>query len=181
MENTTMTASSKLESIFLPLMKEPILGFRAHTFVFKIQTLERRLQKNTAAESTAKLNRLQCIAEIHQLNKKEPSKNQLKYKVQYNSSYCPMPCAFAVTNTGWISSRRGGRALDLRTRSLGPGPSPAMFPRAHTACSATFGQVELRRLTRGGIPPAFMTAEVCSDDPAATFVRAQAASNCKDS
>ncbi|CAG2054087.1 unnamed protein product [Timema podura] len=39
--------------------------------------------------------------------------------------------------SGLMSPMSAGRASRLNTRSRATGPSPAMFPRAHTACSAT--------------------------------------------
>ena len=46
----------------------------------------------------------------------------------------------------------------LITKSLNSGPSPTMFPNAHTACSATFACVELRSLTKAGTAPLAATA-----------------------
>ena len=57
--------------------------------------------------------------------------------------------------------------------------SPAMFPRAHTACSHTVMWGEDRSSTRGWMAPPSTTARVSSEAPEAMLVRAQAASNCK--
>lgn len=70
------------------------------------------------------------------------------------------------------------KAPAVRTRSLVADPSPAIFPRAQTDCSATFGTGELSNSTNLGIAPALITSLVCSDVPEATLVKAQAASNC---
>ena len=55
---------------------------------------------------------------------------------------------------------------------------PAIFPRAHTACSHTLWWGEERSLTKLGTAPAFTTHLVWLLVPEAMFVRAQAASNC---
>lgn len=57
--------------------------------------------------------------------------------------------------------------------------SPAILPRAHTACSHTVMWGEDRSSTKGGMAPPSTTAWVCSEVPEAMLVRAQAASNCK--
>lgn len=80
--------------------------------------------------------------------------------------------------SGLIKSSRRGIASCARTKSRGSGPSPAMFPRAHTACSATFGEVDLSSFINFGTAPHLMTFCVCSDVPEAMFVNTQDASNC---
>lgn len=65
------------------------------------------------------------------------------------------------------------------TRSRSAGPSPMMFPRAHTACSQTFGCGDDNNLRNNGTAPECTTAIVCADVPEAMFVKAHAASNCK--
>ena len=72
---------------------------------------------------------------------------------------------------------KGATQPSLITKSLRLGPSPAMFPMAHTACSATFCLGEESNFTKGPTAPAFTTAFVCSGVPDATFVKAQQASN----
>src|ERR1700744_4460368 len=57
------------------------------------------------------------------------------------------------------------------------GLSPAILPRAQTACSRTSGSWLLRSSTKMGTAPASMTTWVCWAEPEAMFVRAQAASN----
>ena len=64
------------------------------------------------------------------------------------------------------------------TRSRQRGESPAMLPRAHTACSRTSSMGECSSWTKMGTAPASITTLVWSLVPEATFVRAQAASNC---
>lgn len=54
---------------------------------------------------------------------------------------------------------------------------PAMFPRAHTACSQTAMFVELSRRMKAGTAPALTTIFVWSLVPEAMLVSAQAASN----
>ena len=78
---------------------------------------------------------------------------------------------------GVTSARRGGTAPDSITWSLRLGPSPAMFPRAQTACSATLACWDDSSFTNGPTALAFTTARVCSEVPDATFVMAQVASN----
>jgi hypothetical protein len=56
--------------------------------------------------------------------------------------------------------------------------SPAMFPKAHTACSQTFGALLDRSLIKGPIALCFTTSLVWAEVPEAMFVKAQAASNC---
>lgn len=80
--------------------------------------------------------------------------------------------------SGLINSNKSGIASVPRTRSRGIAPSPAMFPSAHTACSATLGDADLSNATNFGIAPCLTTTRVCSDVPDATFVKAHAASNC---
>ncbi|MPC16790.1 hypothetical protein E2C01_009626 [Portunus trituberculatus] len=58
------------------------------------------------------------------------------------------------------------------------GESPAMFPRAHTACSWTSSKSELSSWIKIGTAPASITIRVCVLVPEAMLVRAQAASNC---
>lgn len=76
------------------------------------------------------------------------------------------------------SSINDGRALLFSTRSLLVGPSPAMLPKAQTACSTTLGWLPgASRRTRRGTEPAFTTVAVWSEVPDATLVKAHAASN----
>ncbi|KYN44515.1 hypothetical protein ALC56_00958 [Trachymyrmex septentrionalis] len=69
--------------------------------------------------------------------------------------------------SGLIKSNKRGRASCPRTRSRAYGPSPAIFPKAHTACSATTGDVDLSNFTNFGIAPYFTTFCVCKDVPEA--------------
>jgi hypothetical protein len=82
--------------------------------------------------------------------------------------------------SGLISSKSAGIAPNFNTKSRDVGPSPAMLPRAHTACSATCIYDELRSCTNFGTAPDLTTVSVCSDVPDAMFVSAQDASNCSD-
>ena len=54
---------------------------------------------------------------------------------------------------------------------------PAMFPRAHTACSLMWAWGDANREMNAGIAPPSTTALVCSEVPEAMLVRAQADSN----
>mmetsp|Transcript_97724 Transcript_97724/g.304747 ORF Transcript_97724/g.304747 Transcript_97724/m.304747 type:complete len:285 (-) Transcript_97724:2-856(-) len=65
------------------------------------------------------------------------------------------------------------------TRSRKLGESPAMLPRAQTACSRTSSFGEPRSSTKMGRAPCSTTTRVCSAVPEAMFVRTQAASNCR--
>ena len=56
--------------------------------------------------------------------------------------------------------------------------SPAIFPKAHTACSRTSSLGEDNNCTKIGTAPELITVAVSSDVPLATFVNAHAASNC---
>ena len=102
-------------------------------------------------------------------------------------------------------SSRGCRAFLDSTRSLHWCESPAMFPRAHTACAISQGVTrvgnlashsaclssltcsltsslgERRSCTKSGTAPLSITSRVLSEVPDATLVRAQAASNCSTS
>lgn len=80
--------------------------------------------------------------------------------------------------SGLIKSSKSGRASCPRTRSRAYGPSPAIFPKAHTACSATIGDADLSSLTNFGTAPC-LTFCVCTDVPEATLVNTHATSNCK--
>lgn len=82
--------------------------------------------------------------------------------------------------SGLISSSSAGIAPKFNTRSRAVGPSPAMLPRAHTACSATCIYDEPRSCTSFGTAPCLITVFVCSDVPDAMFVSAHDASNCND-
>ena len=77
----------------------------------------------------------------------------------------------------WSCCSRGGRAPACRTRSRHGGLSPAMLPRAHTACSRTSSLGLSRSRTKMGTAPTSMTTLVCSLVPLAMLVRAHAASN----
>mmetsp|Transcript_11649 Transcript_11649/g.26397 ORF Transcript_11649/g.26397 Transcript_11649/m.26397 type:complete len:397 (+) Transcript_11649:621-1811(+) len=76
----------------------------------------------------------------------------------------------------WLSS--GKSAPWPRTRSRHLGLSPAMLPRAQTACSRTSSLGLCRSCTKMGTALYSMTTRVCSLVPLAMFVRAHAASNC---
>mmetsp|Transcript_57276 Transcript_57276/g.161773 ORF Transcript_57276/g.161773 Transcript_57276/m.161773 type:complete len:275 (+) Transcript_57276:978-1802(+) len=65
------------------------------------------------------------------------------------------------------------------TRSRKFGESPAMFPRAQTACSRTSSLGDPRSITKIGRAPCSTTTRVCSAVPDAMFVSTQAASNCR--
>lgn len=73
--------------------------------------------------------------------------------------------------SGWMMPQR-------MVKSLHSEPSPAMFPRAHTAWSTTLWSVEERSWTNIGTAPASTTVLVWWDEPEAMLVRAHAASNC---
>ena len=81
--------------------------------------------------------------------------------------------------SGLINVSRGLMMPCSITWSRSSGPSPAMLPRAQTACSATTGWGEPSRAMNPATAPALTTALVCSDVPEAMLVRAQADSNCK--
>lgn len=88
--------------------------------------------------------------------------------------------AFLMTGNLPVSfkmARRGGRAPALRTKSLKAGESPAILPKAQTACSLTSSASDSRSLTNFGMAPLSTTTLVCSVVPEAIFVTAQAASN----
>lgn len=82
--------------------------------------------------------------------------------------------------SGLISSSNAGIAPEFNTKSRAVEPSPAMLPRAHTACSVTCIYDEPRSCTSFGTAPCFTTLLVCSDVPDAMFVSTHEASNCKD-
>jgi len=82
--------------------------------------------------------------------------------------------------SGLISSSSAGIAPKFNTKSRAAEPSPAMLPRAHTACSATCIYDEPRSCTSFGTAPCLTTVFVCSDVPDAMFVSAHEASNCND-
>mmetsp|Transcript_52289 Transcript_52289/g.132122 ORF Transcript_52289/g.132122 Transcript_52289/m.132122 type:complete len:262 (-) Transcript_52289:2-787(-) len=65
------------------------------------------------------------------------------------------------------------------TRSLKFGESPAMLPRAHTACSLTSSFGDASSWTKMGSAPCSTTTLVCSAVPEAMLVKTQAASNCR--
>lgn len=60
------------------------------------------------------------------------------------------------------------------TKSLSLGPSPAIFPKAHTACSITRISGDLSKLISKGTAPIFTIAPVFSDDPDAILVNIHA-------
>lgn len=62
--------------------------------------------------------------------------------------------------------------------ALDPQHSPAMLPRAQTACSLMCSMGEPNSVMKAGMAPFSTTCCVCQDVPEAMFVRAQAASNC---
>ena len=59
--------------------------------------------------------------------------------------------------SGLINSSKSGIASYARTRSRATAPSPAMFPSAHTACSATLGDADLSNATNFCIAPCLTT------------------------
>ena len=73
---------------------------------------------------------------------------------------------------------RGATAPAFITRSLSCTPSPVIFPKAHTACSATLREEDCNKAMKGGTAPSFTTATVCSEEHDAMLVKAHAASNC---
>mmetsp|Transcript_11535 Transcript_11535/g.27666 ORF Transcript_11535/g.27666 Transcript_11535/m.27666 type:complete len:254 (-) Transcript_11535:129-890(-) len=73
----------------------------------------------------------------------------------------------------------GISALCESTRSRSFAESPAMLPRAHTACSRTSSLGELRSCTNMGTAPRSTQTCVCSEVPDAMLVNAHAASNCR--
>jgi len=85
-----------------------------------------------------------------------------------------------IVVSGLISSNSAGIAPKFNTKSRVVEPSPAMLPRAHTACSATCIYDEPRSCTSFGTAPCFTTVFVCSDVPDAMLVSAHEASNCKE-
>mmetsp|Transcript_95410 Transcript_95410/g.199621 ORF Transcript_95410/g.199621 Transcript_95410/m.199621 type:complete len:208 (-) Transcript_95410:168-791(-) len=70
-----------------------------------------------------------------------------------------------------------GRPPLWRTKSRKFGQSPAMLPRAQTACSRTSSLGEPKSSTKRGRAPCSTTTRVCSAVPEAMFVSTQAASN----
>lgn len=75
---------------------------------------------------------------------------------------------------------RGGRMPAASTLSRQRGESPATLPKAHTACSRTSSLVVVvNRPTNTSTAPHSTTILVCSEEPDAMFVNAQAASNCE--
>mmetsp|Transcript_113053 Transcript_113053/g.205978 ORF Transcript_113053/g.205978 Transcript_113053/m.205978 type:complete len:205 (-) Transcript_113053:243-857(-) len=65
------------------------------------------------------------------------------------------------------------------TRSLRFAESPAMLPKAQTACSRTSSSGDSKSCTKMGKAPASTTARVCSAVPDAMFVSTHSASNCR--
>lgn len=82
--------------------------------------------------------------------------------------------------SGLMNDNRGFTTPNSITKSLKNGPSPIIFPNAHTACSHTFWCGECNNFKNSGIAPADTTLFVCSEVPDAILVSAQAASNCND-
>ena len=88
--------------------------------------------------------------------------------------------AFRSMLTLWSSLSSCKRACIppcCKTKSRHLVESPAMLPKAHTACSRTSSTGERRRSMKIGTAPQLMTTCVCSEVPEAMLVRAQAASN----
>mmetsp|Transcript_5934 Transcript_5934/g.17654 ORF Transcript_5934/g.17654 Transcript_5934/m.17654 type:complete len:204 (-) Transcript_5934:193-804(-) len=83
-----------------------------------------------------------------------------------------------ILEFGLSCSRSGRSAAWFSTRSRHSGESPAMLPRAHTACSRTSSLAESSSCTKMGTAPLEITSLVCSEVPEAMFVSAHAASNC---
>jgi len=81
---------------------------------------------------------------------------------------------FVLLNNGIIN----GIAPEEITKSLVILESPAILPRAQTACSHTSSEEELKSLIKEGIAPAWITTPVSSDVPLAIFVNAHVDSNC---
>lgn len=81
--------------------------------------------------------------------------------------------------SGLIKLNRGLTTPNSMTRSRNTGPSPMMFPSAHTACSQTFSCGDMRSCRKTGTAPACTTLLVCADVPDAMLVRAHAVSNCR--
>ena len=79
---------------------------------------------------------------------------------------------------GRVSSFIGAMIPASKTISRRSGPSPAILPKAQTACSTTSGTPQLRRRTKDGTAPCSTTARVWLEWPEAILVKAQAASNC---
>ena len=78
---------------------------------------------------------------------------------------------------GRVSSFIGAMIPASKTISRRSGPSPAILPKAQTACSTTSGTPQLRRRTNDGTAPCSTTARVWLEWPEAILVKAQAASN----
>mmetsp|Transcript_27166 Transcript_27166/g.61396 ORF Transcript_27166/g.61396 Transcript_27166/m.61396 type:complete len:234 (-) Transcript_27166:271-972(-) len=76
-------------------------------------------------------------------------------------------CSSSGLNTPWVS-----------TISRHSGESPAILPRAQTACSLTSSFGLISSCTKMGTAPFAITTRVCSDVPDAILVSAQALSNC---
>ena len=91
------------------------------------------------------------------------------------STALTLSCALNVRAAPYRSS--GGRMPRFRTMSRQSGPSPAMLPSAHTACSRTSSAGDSSSPMKMGMAPASMTVAVWSRCPEAMFVSAQAASN----
>lgn len=79
--------------------------------------------------------------------------------------------------SGRIRAINGFKMPNWIDISLKIGPSPAMLPKAQTACSATFLRDDESNLIRGVRAPHSITCLVCLVFPEAILVRAQAASN----
>mmetsp|Transcript_11584 Transcript_11584/g.34119 ORF Transcript_11584/g.34119 Transcript_11584/m.34119 type:complete len:219 (+) Transcript_11584:1047-1703(+) len=73
---------------------------------------------------------------------------------------------------------RGCIAPSRNTKSRHVGESPAIFPKAQTACSRTSSFGDKSNLQKMGTAPSSITTRVWSEVPDAMFVSAQAASNC---
>mmetsp|Transcript_5160 Transcript_5160/g.11211 ORF Transcript_5160/g.11211 Transcript_5160/m.11211 type:complete len:420 (-) Transcript_5160:345-1604(-) len=82
-----------------------------------------------------------------------------------------------ILEVGCSCSSSGLSAPWQRTRSRHSGESPAMLPRAHTACSRTSSLGLMSSCTKMGTAPLAMTTRVCSDVPEAMLVSAHADSN----
>lgn len=81
------------------------------------------------------------------------------------------------TNTMETYCKSGFMTPELSTKSRHSDESPAIFPKAQTACSCTSSIGLDNNSMNTGTEPHSMTIRVCCDVPDAIFVSAQAASN----
>ncbi len=85
---------------------------------------------------------------------------------------------FRTSTSLFSSSTRVQMPLSFRMQKKSKVFSPAMLPRAQTACSLMFSIGEASRAMKAGTAPCSTTCCVCQEVPDATLVRDQAASNC---